>query len=160
MTIPMRRFLIARSDTEAFPADALEEIREERDVDQETEFPPCRVEIVLGAKGQLYVVLPTGVTTSLPFACNAPFIQDSARLKIKELVISPTNRWLLERVGKLAASVMLQWIRQENVSVAERSRAYRLFPDVDRDRLLPGREVRNDRRRGIWQCDHGAAISC
>ena len=109
--------------------------------DQESEFPPCRVEIVLGAKGQLYVVLPTGVTTSLPFACNAPFIQDSARLKIKELGISPTNRWLLERVGKLAASVMLQWLGQENASVAgKRSHAYRLFPVVDRaDLSLEGK---------------------
>jgi hypothetical protein len=137
---PDEEFLLAHSGLEAFPAEALQEIKEERDFDRESEFPPCRVEIVLGAKGQLYVVLPTGVTTSLPFACNAPFIQDSARLKIKELGISPTNRWLLERVGKLAASVMLQWLGQENASVAERSRAYRLFPDVDRaDLSLEGK---------------------
>jgi hypothetical protein len=132
---PDEEFLLAHSDLEAFPADALQEIKEERDFDQESEFPPCRVEIVLGAKGQLYVVLPTGVTTSLPFACNAPFLQDSARLKIKELGISPTNRWLLERVGNLAASVMLQWLGQGSASVSERSRAYRLFPDVDRSDL-------------------------
>jgi hypothetical protein len=45
------------------------------------------------------------VKTALPFACNAPFIQGPARLKIKDPEISPTNRWLLERVGKLAAFV-------------------------------------------------------
>ena len=50
---------------------------------------------MLGAKGRLYVVLPTGVETALPFACNAPFIQDPARLKIKDPETSPTNRWLL-----------------------------------------------------------------
>src|SRR5208282_4152270 len=98
----------------AFPADALSEIRQERllGADQEADFPACKVEIVLGAKGRLFVVLPTGVETSLPFASNAPFIQDPARLKIKDPETSPTNRWLLERVGSLAASVMLQWIEQ------------------------------------------------
>jgi hypothetical protein len=132
---PDDAFLVARSADEAFPADALSEIRQERllGADQEADFSACKVEIVLGAKGRLYVVLPTGVETSLPFACNAPFIQDPARLKIKDPETSPTNRWLLERVGSLAASVMLQWLRDPNASLVERSRAYELFPDVDRD---------------------------
>ena len=132
---PDDAYLIARSADEAFPADALTEIRQERllGADQEADFPACKVEIVLGAKGRLYVVLPTGVETSLPFACNAPFIQDPARLKIKDPETSPTNRWLLERVGSLAASVMLQWLRDPNASLVERSRAYELLPDVDRD---------------------------
>ena len=132
---PDDAYLIARSADEAFPADALSEIRQERllGADQEADFPACKVEIVLGAKGRLFVVLPTGVETSLPFACNAPFIQDPARLKIKDPETSPTNRWLLERVGSLAASVMLQWLRDSNASLVERSRAYELFPNVDRD---------------------------
>lgn len=132
---PDHAFLLARSVEEAFPAEALSEIRQERLLgdDQETDFPPCKVEIVLGANGRLYVVLPTGVETSLPFACNAPFIQDPARLKIKDPETSPTNRWLLERVGALAASVMLRWLRDANASVVERSRAYELFPDIVRD---------------------------
>lgn len=90
-------FLIARSKSEEFPEDALEEIRQERllGIDQGAVFPPCNVEIVLGAKGQLYVVLPTGVETALPFACNAPFIQDPARLKIKDPETSPTNAGFL-----------------------------------------------------------------
>ena len=127
--------LLVRSEAEDFPKAALEEIRQERllNAEQETDFPPCRVEAVLGAKGQLYVVLPTGVETALPFACNAPFIQDPARLKIKDPETSCTNRWLLERVGRLAASVMLQWLGQENASISERSRAYGLLPDFDRN---------------------------
>ena len=138
--------LVIRSEAEEFPAAALEEIRQERllSADQDTDFPPCKVEVVLGAKGQLYVVLPTGVKTELPFACNAPFIQDPARLKIKDPETSPTNLWLLERAGKLAASVMLQWLGKSDVSTSERSRAYDLFPDFDpNDNSLEGLCARN-----------------
>src|SRR5262249_49142456 len=84
-------------------------------------------------KGRLFVVLPTGVETSLPFACNAPFIQDPARIKIKDPEISPTNRWLLERVGRLAASVMLQWLSASSTNLAEKSRAYDFFPSVEQE---------------------------
>lgn len=128
-------FLLARSKPEPFPAEALSEIKQERllGVDEDTDFPPCIVEIVLGAKGRLFVVLPTGVETTLPFACNAPFIQDPARLKIKDPETSPTNRWLLKRVGQLAASTMLQWLEQSEIDIAERSRAYGLFTNVDRN---------------------------
>jgi len=127
-------FLLVRSNEEAFPAEALEEIRQERmlGVEDSGEFPPCRVEIVLGAKGRLYVVLPTGVETKLPFACNAPFIQDPARLKIKDPAISPTNRWLLERAGQLAAQAMERWIGDSSIGLQDRAVAYGLLPDVDR----------------------------
>lgn len=132
---PDNAFLIARSETVPFPEEALAEIRHERllSADQEIDFPPCKVEIVVGAKGRLYVVLPSGVETSLPFACNAPFIQDPARLKIKDPETSPTNRWLLERAGRLAASVMLRWLGSKGASVDDRSAAYRVFSDVDRE---------------------------
>ena len=71
-TAPDNRFLIIRSSEEEFPEDALQEIRNERMAsDDENPFPPCRVEIVLGMEGRLFVVLPTGVKTELPFACNA-----------------------------------------------------------------------------------------
>ena len=128
-------YLLVRSDAEAFPEEALDEIRQERmlGVEEETSFPPCKIEIVLGAKGRLYVVLPTGIETALPFACNAPFIQDPARLKIKDPETSPTNRWLLERVGALAASATLRWLGQTALPTVERAQAYGLFPDVDRD---------------------------
>jgi hypothetical protein len=99
---PKNLFLLVQSEEEAFPEEALEEIKQERLLSegQEANFPPCKVELVLGAVGRLYVVLPTGVKTELPFACNAPFIQDPARLKIKDPETSPTNRWLLDRVGR------------------------------------------------------------
>ena len=128
-------FLLVRSAEEPFPADALDEIRQERMVgaDDSSDFPPCRVEIVLGAKGRLYVVLPTGVETPLPFACNAPFIQDPARLKIKDPETSPTNRWLLKRVGELAASAMMDWLEQAKCGARDRADAYGLLPDVDRE---------------------------
>jgi hypothetical protein len=128
-------FLLIRSAEEAFPADALDEIRKERMLGAEDsgDFPPCRVEIVLGAKGRLYVVLPTGVETPLPFACNAPFIQDPARLKIKDPETSPTNRWLLKRAGELAASAMVEWLGQTRANPRDRADAYGLLPDVDRE---------------------------
>src|SRR5262249_42145427 len=128
-------FLLVRSAPAAFPEEALTEIKQERmlGVGEDTAFPPCTVEIVLGAKGRLFVVLPTGVETELPFACNAPFIQDPARLQIKAPDISPTNRWLLGRAGQLAASAMLNWLSQDKMALVERAGAYGLFPDVDRD---------------------------
>lgn len=135
------RFLLVRSDAEAFPEDCLAEIRKERllGVDQDMDFPPCKVEIVLGAKGRLYVVLPTGVETSLPFACNAPFIQDPARLKIKDPETSPTNQWLLGRIGRLAATSMLEWLDSGSIELPDRASAYDFLPDVDRnDNSLDG----------------------
>ncbi len=132
---PGEVFLVARSEAEAFPEEALAEIRQERLLGDglEAGFPPCKVEIVLGAKGRLYVVLPTGVKTALPFACNAPFIQDPARLKIKDPETSPTNRWLLERAGSLAADAMFSWLQQGSMDIAERAGAYAFLPDVDLD---------------------------
>jgi hypothetical protein len=134
-------FLLLHSAPEPFPEEALDEIRQERLLGsgEVSDFPPCKVDVVLGSEGRLYVVLPTGVQTALPFACNAPFIQDPARLKIKDPEISPTNRWLLERTGRLAASAMLAWLDQAEVPVVERAPAYGLFPDVDRsDNSLEG----------------------
>ena len=133
-TTPEKQYLILRSSSEGFPEDALKEIRDERMTpDDGTTFPPCRVEIVLGMEGRLFVVLPTGVITQLPFACNAPFIQDPARMKIKDPALSRTNAWLLRRVGELAADAMQAWVRQRPLPIEERCQAYGLLPDVDRD---------------------------
>ena len=128
-------YLLIRSDADSFPDDSMEEIRNERmlEADEEEEFPSCAIDILLGARGPLFVVLPTGVNTQLPFACNAPFIQDPARLKIKDPETSPTNRWLLERAGKLAASAMLRWLGNRELSTFERAGAYGLLPDVVRE---------------------------
>ena len=129
-----RRYLVIRSPEEEFPEDALKEIRDERRAsDSDTVSPSCRVEIVLGMEGRLFVVLPTGVKTQLPFACNAPFIQDPARMKIKDPELSPTNAWLLGRAGELAADAMLTWTNQDRLSLEERCQAYELLPDVDRE---------------------------
>lgn len=128
-------YLLIRSETAAFPKESMNEIRQERmlTTEEESELPPCSVEIVLGMEGRLFVVLPTGVKTGLPFACNAPFIQDPARLKIKDPEISPTNRWLLKRAGRLAATAFLHWLRQSNLPDSERAQAYALFPVIDRE---------------------------
>lgn len=125
--------LLARSDEAPFPGEAVQEIQQERLLGSETsmELPPCRVEVVFGEAGRLHVVLPTSVMTKLPFAVNAPFVQDPARLKIKEPSQSPTNRWLLDRVGKLAASVMLDWLAAGDVSPDSRAQAYGLLPTAD-----------------------------
>jgi hypothetical protein len=131
---PDSEHLLLRSEAEPFPEEALAEVRQERMLagDDQTEFPPAAIDLIVGAKGRLYVVLPTGVETELPFACNAPFIQDPARLKIKDPEISPTNRWLLERAGRTAAKAMVAWVQQQRLSPADRAHAYSLFPDVDR----------------------------
>ncbi|MGD9628513.1 MAG: sacsin N-terminal ATP-binding-like domain-containing protein [Pyrinomonadaceae bacterium] len=129
------KFLLVRSAEEIFPPDALSEIAQERLLPDQSkiDFPPSRVELVLGAKGRLFVVLPTGVETQLPFAINAPFVQDPARLKIKDPETSPTNRWLLKRVGDLAGETLLAWLQSETLTVQEKVEAYQIFPDVDRD---------------------------
>lgn len=129
------RFLLVRSSEQEFPTDALEEISQERLLSdqKDLDFPPSRVEVVLGSKGRLFVVLPTGVETQLPFAVNAPFIQDPARLKIKDPETSPTNRWLLKRVGDLAAETLLAWLQSETLTNQEKAEAYQIFPDVNRD---------------------------
>ena len=124
-----KKYLVIRSREENFPDSALEEIKQERLLGKDEKFslPPCDVEIVLGAPGKLFVVLPTSVITSLPFAINAPFILDPARNMIKDPAISPTNKWLLRRVGKLAGRTMLQWLQREDLTPDVRAQAYDLF---------------------------------
>ena len=131
---PERKFLLIKSEEKDFPEEALQEVKDERLVlGEEITLPPCRVEIVLGAEGRLFVVLPTGVNTKLPFASNAPFIQDPARVKIKDPEISPTNRWLLGRIGELASYSVLDWLNNETIPPVDRCTSYNLWPDVDRD---------------------------
>ena len=132
---PEKKHLLIRSPAEDFPVEALDEIRQERmvSVDEESTFPPCRVEIVLGLEGRLFVILPTGVATDLPFACNAPFVQDPARVKIKDPETSPTNRWLLQRAGELAAKALLAWVSDDRQTADQRAEAYSLLSDVNRE---------------------------
>ena len=126
-------YLIARSNPEPFPKEVLEEIKKVRRSEGDTDFSDCIVEIVMGMDGRLFVVLPTGVKTALPFSCNAPFIQDPARLNINSPVTSLTNKWLLQRAGKLAAETMLEWLNKPDSNPLEKARAYDLMPDVNHD---------------------------
>ena len=117
-----------QSVEEPFPPEAMEEIREERR-DAAFELPPVHVTIVLNAPDpqRLYVVLPTGVALALPFSCNAPFLQDPARTGIKSPSTSPTNRWLLQRIGQLAGQAFVAWLSNSRADQATRASAYKLF---------------------------------
>lgn len=127
------QLVLACSKDEPFPEEALHELRQERNTGK-GEIPPCRVEVLFGTRAQqrLYVVLPTAAHVELPFSVNAPFIQDPARMHIKEPSLSPTNRWLLERAGKLAARVFLEWTRNNSLSHPERARAYGMLPKAQK----------------------------
>jgi hypothetical protein len=123
--------IVFRDELVPFPADCLAEIRSERG-DPNLELPPCEVILVAGkeAKNRLYVVLPTDVMVPLPVSCHAPFVQDPARERIKEPSVSPTNRWLLRRIGTSLAKTMLTWLGEEHLSMISRSEAYRLLPET------------------------------
>jgi hypothetical protein len=127
-----RRVLVIRSKEKKIPEDALEEIREERG-SPDFDLPPCRVQIILelggSSEARAYTVLPTEVQPILPFSFNAPFIQDPARTAIKHPGNSPTNTWLLRRVGHLEAAVALSWLKNDRLSLSARAQAYDVFPD-------------------------------
>ena len=120
--------LLIRSDEEAFPEEVVNEIRQERNAD-DLHLPPCSVELVLGLRGdqRLFVVLPAGTDVDLPFSINAPFLQDPARQKIKEPEVSPCNRWLLERAGRLAGEAMTAWLAKDQLTATHRADAYGLL---------------------------------
>lgn len=124
--------LLIRSREEPFPEESIEELREEHLLgsDEGGDFPPCTVDLALVGGGGVFSVLPTGLETRLPFACNAPFVPDPARLKIKDPATSATNRWLLARIGRLAAEALIAWAGDASLPEAVRAQAYDLVPDV------------------------------
>lgn len=126
-----KKYLYVRSASEAFPPLAVKELIEERSISQEDaeSFPPVHVDLVLGAEGRVHVVLPTHIKTSLPFAFNAPFLPDPARDKILDPNFSHLNRWLLERVGRLAAESMLAWVTDETLTLDKRVYGYDFLPN-------------------------------
>lgn len=126
------RLLVLRSPAREMPKDALLEVRETRG-DLDLILPPLPVQVVLGpgADGRLHVVLPTSISTALPFACNAPFLQDPARIGIKDPLLSPTNRWLLNQIGRLVGSAVAGWAGNSSRSAQDRVGAYALLPDTD-----------------------------
>jgi hypothetical protein len=129
---------LLRSDEEAFPPEAIEEIRKARQLKDVSDLHlgGCKVEVVLGLTGNqhLFVVLPTGEPLALPFSVNAPFLLKPDRFDIKPPSTSPTNAWLLERAGRLVAEVVLAWLGNESLSIGKRAEAYRFLPDPQ----LPG----------------------
>jgi hypothetical protein len=123
--------LFIESQPEEFPEEAVREIKDERGSD-EIDLPPCSVQIIMTADDQnerIFTVLPTDVEPLTPFSMNAPFIQDPARKEIKHPATSPTNRWLLTRIGKLAAEAMMAWLENKTLGIKERANAYDLFSE-------------------------------
>ncbi|MFZ5984484.1 MAG: sacsin N-terminal ATP-binding-like domain-containing protein [Acidobacteriota bacterium] len=129
-SFPNKSLLRIWSRLADFPPECVDEVRSERG-DNSIQLPPAHVEILFGAHfgSSLFVILPTNVQLNLPFACNAPFIQDPARVGIKDPTISPTNRWLLKRVGSLAARSVLGWIRNGQLAPEFRAVAYDMIPN-------------------------------
>ena len=145
-------FLVARSRPEPFPGDSLNEILQERLLGQDQEFPPCKVEIVLGVKGRLYAVLPTGVTTGLPFACNAPFIQDPARLKIKDPEIF-TNKSVAPSTCRITGSFCnVAMVRADLYKSRREVSGLWSFPRCRSRRQLLGRYMRSNRGKVFRHC--------
>lgn len=122
--------LIIHSRPEPFPSEAIEELKAERNLLEDIQLPPAEIQLILGLPGdqKIYVILPTGASLDTPFSCNGPFIQDPARYGIKDPSRSPTNRWLLQRAGRLAAEAMYQWLLNDLLSLEERAKAYQLLP--------------------------------
>ncbi len=130
----VRNVLVIRSELEDFPYECIEEIRKVRGSTDDKDFfmPPCSVQLVLDKSSKisrLYTVLPTNIKLELPFSINAPFIQDPSRNKIEDPSTSPTNRWLLGRLGRLAAFSMHDWLHNESISIEEKAASYSLLPD-------------------------------
>ncbi|MDB4650762.1 ATP-binding protein [Pirellulaceae bacterium] len=123
------RVLVVKSPPEEFPPDSVAEIKKERNA-SDLHLPPCQIDIVFGldSEQKVYVVLPTGVRPDLPFSINGPFLQDPARFGIKDPSTSPTNRWLLERAGKLAGESMHSILVDAAKSGEERANAYSFLP--------------------------------
>jgi len=154
------KLLLLRSEEEAFPEDAVDEVRQERG-DEEFRLPPCSVEIVYGLTGiqRLYTVLPTGAELNSTFSCNAPFIQDPGRMGIKHPVYSPTNKWLLERAGLLIAETIEEWVNASGESMEHRAESYGCLPSVDdEDMTQPAKAAQSIIAKAISKELEGAAI--
>ena len=125
------RILKISAKPEKFPKEAVEEIRNERG-DGDFEPGDCSLDLIFGlAENRLYTVLPTQVMPNLPFSCNAPFVQEPSRVRIQDPAQSPTNRWLLERAGRLASQSLQAWIRNEKLAIGLRVSGYKLLPSKE-----------------------------
>ena len=144
-----RRMLHIRSDMIKFPSDAEVEIRSERDIAPGEDLPGFHIELVLGMTSKLYVILPTQLNLEIPFAINAPFLQDPARSGLKNIALSPTNRWLLQKSGELAATTMTRWIQNSDLSNEDRAKAYRLLITPSEDETTTAKQLRRVVQEGF-----------
>ena len=125
------RLLKISAKAEKFPLEAVEEIRQERG-DGDFEPGACSLDLIYGlSENRLYTVLPTQVMPNLPFSCNAPFVQEPSRVRIQDPAQSPTNRWLLERAGRLASHTLRAWVQNEKLEIGPRVEGYGLLPTKD-----------------------------
>jgi len=131
------RLLKISAEPEELPREAVEEIRQERG-DGEFEPGACSLDLIYGlSENRLYTVLPTQVMPNLPFSCNAPFVQEPSRVRIQDPAQSPTNRWLLERAGRLASQSLQAWVQNGNLAVGSRVGGYGLLPTKESSPLTP-----------------------
>ncbi len=112
------------------PDEALKEIRAERGASEGLELPPIRAVAVLGPSvpHRFFAVLPTRTSHAFPVAIHAPFLLDPARTGLKHPAQSPTNRWILKRVGEGLAAALLGWLCNRELPLEERAHAYQLLP--------------------------------
>ncbi len=144
-----KRLLHIRSEMINFPSDAEAEIRSERDIAPREDLPGFHIELVLGMTGKLYVILPTQLDLEIPFAINAPFLQDPARSGLKDIALSPTNRWLLQKSGELAATLMTKWLQNSDLSNEDRAKAYRLLISPGGDETTVSKQLRSIVQKGF-----------
>lgn len=158
--------LVARSSKEAFPEEAVEEIRTQRMAGKFTP-PPCSVDIVMGPPGKslAYSVLPTEVELPTRYSCNGPFLQDPSRKGINDARTSATNGWLLKRCASLAIRTMQARLSDRTVPAGKRCSAYDLLPDWQprTASLSAGAEVMFDPYRSLGSSprlliDHEGAL--
>lgn len=146
--------LVISSAPEKLPENVLEEVVEERGLTDESEinaFSDSEVIVQLvvssGMEPRLFTVLPTDILPEVKFSCNAPFIQDPSRKEIKEPFDSPTNQWLLKRIGSLAHDSMMEWLKNESLNMPTRARAYQLFTQPMDSRHTPSKSC----TRWMWK---------
>jgi hypothetical protein len=101
---------------------------------------------------------PTGARTGLPFAINAPFLQDPACLQVEEPARSPTNRWLLNRIGRLAAGATFAWLANPALTIGERAAACGLMPFPVSSEGTLAREVQAHVERAFAAKIRGRAV--
>lgn len=132
LTTPSGRTVHARfrARPERLPDAAVAEVRQER-MTEDVATLEAGIDLVTcePGRGRVFAVLPTDVELPFGVCVNAPFVQDPARIRIKSPSVSATNRWLLERAGRLAVSAMTSWLGAVGRPLDDRARAYGLLPD-------------------------------